>query len=64
MAVLFSGGLDSTVVAALLNQELEDGKSIDLLNVCFDHPNHKSPDRVTALASYNLKEQFPNRHGI
>ena len=62
VAVLFSGGLDSTVVAALLNQELEDGESIDLLNVCFDHPSHKSPDRVTALASYkDLKEQFPNR---
>ena len=62
IAVLFSGGLDSTVVAALLDKQYEKDQPIDLLNVCFDYPRHKSPDRVTALASYvDLCKQFPNR---
>ena len=61
IAVLFSGGLDSTVVAALLDKQYEKDQPIDLLNVCFDYPRHKSPDRVTALASYvDLCKQFPN----
>jgi asparagine synthetase B (glutamine-hydrolysing) len=62
IAVLFSGGLDSTVVAALLDKQYHKNKSIDLLNVCFDYPNHLSPDRKTALASYiDLRKQFPHR---
>ena len=35
MAVLFSGGLDSTVLAALAHRHVPPGEPIDLLNVCF-----------------------------
>ena len=62
VAVLFSGGLDCTVIAALLHHQLPPEDEIDLLNVCFDFPTHSSPDRLTALASYyDLKREFPTR---
>ncbi|KAH9322258.1 hypothetical protein KI387_016897, partial [Taxus chinensis] len=48
IAVLFSGGLDSIVLAALLNQCLDHNYEIDLLNVSFDGPH--APDRISAKA--------------
>ena len=61
VAVLFSGGLDCTVVAALLHRNLPAAYEIELLNACFD-PKHKSPDRLTALGSYrDLLKVFPTR---
>ena len=46
----------------MLDKQYEKDQPIDLLNVCFDYPRHKSPDRVTTLASYvDLCKQFPNR---
>jgi len=44
--VLFSGGVDSTLLAALTHQALPPGHPVDLINVCFD--NGKSPDRLAA----------------
>lgn len=52
VAVLFSGGLDSMVLAALLDQCLAAQYEIDLLNVSFD--GAFAPDRITARAG--LKE--------
>jgi len=46
VAVLFSGGVDSTLLAALTHQALPPGHPVDLINVCFD--NGKSPDRLAA----------------
>ncbi|XP_010527975.1 PREDICTED: asparagine synthetase domain-containing protein 1 [Tarenaya hassleriana] len=48
VAVLFSGGLDSMILAALLDQCLDPKYEIDLLNVSFDGPY--APDRVSAKA--------------
>ena len=48
--VLFSGGLDSTVLAAILMDVLDPKISIDLVNVSFDPLS--SPDRVSALFAY------------
>ncbi|CEM13916.1 unnamed protein product [Vitrella brassicaformis CCMP3155] len=62
LGVLFSGGLDSTVLAAMAATVLDVDTPIELLNVCFD-PN-EAPDRLTALASYEeLMGLFP-RHDI
>jgi hypothetical protein len=48
VAVLFSGGLDSMVLAALVDKHVAVGAPIDLINVCFD--GGMSPDRKSALA--------------
>lgn len=49
MAVLFSGGLDSMVIAALAHKVMPLDEPIDLINVCFDK-HHLSPDRLAAWA--------------
>lgn len=60
MAVLFSGGLDCTVIASLICENLLGNKStfnIDLLTVGFDNPRtnqsaNSSPDRKLAKKSW------------
>ena len=54
--VLFSGGLDSTVIAALAHRSLPIHEPIDLVNVCFDHG--KSPDRLSSLESLEELTRF------
>ncbi|XP_050373111.1 uncharacterized protein LOC126790804 [Argentina anserina] len=48
VAVLFSGGLDSMIIAALLHECLDPSYEIDLLNVSFD--GQSVPDRISAMA--------------
>ena len=45
--VLFSGGVDSTLIAALAHEALPLDLPIDLATICFD--GGKSPDRQSAL---------------
>ena len=68
LAILFSGGLDCTVLARVSHALLPTSEPIDLLNVAFQNPRiHKSsnvdaeafeaalescPDRITGRASY------------
>jgi asparagine synthetase B (glutamine-hydrolysing) len=64
VAVLFSGGLDSTVLAALVNLELPEKVPIDLINVAFGTESQSSaaPDRITCLQSYeDLRLAAPTR---
>jgi asparagine synthetase B (glutamine-hydrolysing) len=62
VCVLFSGGLDCTVLACLADRHLPAGQDVDLLSVCFAAPRHNSPDRVTALASWReLRRLCPAR---
>ncbi|KAI5734912.1 hypothetical protein M8J77_011885 [Diaphorina citri] len=50
--VLFSGGIDSTVIALLANQFVPSSEPIDLLNVAFEkNQNYNVPDRLTGLSS-------------
>lgn len=48
VAVLFSGGLDSMILAAILHECLDAKYGIDLLNVSFE--GEAAPDRITARA--------------
>jgi asparagine synthetase B (glutamine-hydrolysing) len=66
VAVLFSGGLDCTVLASLASDLVPKDQSIDLLNVAFENPRiaaqHKDlgreelyemcPDRITGRKSF------------
>eukprot|EP01138_Halocafeteria_seosinensis_P006687 gb/GECG01006835.1/.p1 GENE.gb/GECG01006835.1/~~gb/GECG01006835.1/.p1 ORF type:complete len:692 (+),score=72.15 gb/GECG01006835.1/:1-2076(+) len=62
VALLFSGGLDSMVLAALTHLHVNDDEPIDLINVCFDSPHHNSPDRQTAIEGFReLAQRFPHR---
>ena len=66
VGVLFSGGIDSTVIAYLIGDVLQNilpnssnFKKIDLINVSF---TADSPDRSTALVSFaDLEKKFPGR---
>ncbi|CAM9789093.1 unnamed protein product [Scytosiphon promiscuus] len=61
VGVLFSGGLDSVVLAAA-GPAVPKGEAIDLINVCFDSPSgHQSPDRLASIAAAEeLKRLFPS----
>ncbi|KAK1816652.1 hypothetical protein LTR12_008905 [Friedmanniomyces endolithicus] len=78
LAILFSGGLDCTVLARLAHDIYPTHQSIDLLNVAFENPRvHRShssgstnayelcPDRITGRASYaELMRVCPERKWI
>ncbi|KAG7387960.1 Asparagine synthetase domain-containing protein 1 [Phytophthora pseudosyringae] len=63
VAVLFSGGLDSVVLAALSHFHALPGEPVDLLTACFDEKSSfASPDRLAAeLAHAELCALFPQR---
>jgi len=60
IGVLFSGGLDSTLIAAALHFTLPRESSIYLLSVSFAE---NAPDKLSAIESYKeLCSNFPDRH--
>ena len=69
VAILFSGGIDSVVLAALSNRHVPLDQPIDLINVSFYQNNNAnggnnnlSPDRLAAILSYReMLLRFPER---
>lgn len=76
VAVLFSGGLDCTILARLSHEVVPSGQAIDLLNVAFENPRiaaqnpdlsqddlfEKCPDRCTGRSSFaELIKVCPDR---
>jgi asparagine synthetase B (glutamine-hydrolysing) len=74
IAILFSGGLDCTILARMCHDLMPPSETIDLLNVAFENPRIHSkleggvtpyqlcPDRITGRASYaELVEVCPRR---
>ncbi|KKA28410.1 hypothetical protein TD95_000234 [Thielaviopsis punctulata] len=73
VAVLFSGGLDCTVLARLLGDILTAGEKIDLINVAFENPRiagqfvkqkrtvldiyEECPDRITGRRAFEELEE-------
>ncbi|KAF7131758.1 hypothetical protein RHSIM_Rhsim09G0126700 [Rhododendron simsii] len=56
VAVLFSGGLDSMILAALLDNCLDPKYEIDLLNVSFD--KELAPDRISSRGGVKELKRF------
>merc|ERR1712129_267343 len=47
--ILYSGGIDSRMLAALMDKVLDDSECIDLINVSCGEDAWQSPDRLTAI---------------
>lgn len=67
VAILFSGGIDSVVLAALSHRHVPLDRPIDLINVSFyddkDSSLTVSPDRLAALCSYSeMTTKWPGRN--
>lgn len=54
VGVLFSGGIDSVLLATILHRALPPHLAIDLINVSFYDPSYttESPDRLAAIVAY------------
>lgn len=66
VGVLFSGGIDCTILAVLTDKLLDHSQSIDLINVSFEkvraHIDYNTPDRKSAKDSLiELQRLCPNR---
>lgn len=70
VAVLFSGGVDCTLLTALAHKFVNNEKPIDLLNVAFEKVTNKNsnkidfsvPDRLTGIETLNeLRTIYPER---
>lgn len=68
VAILFSGGIDCSILAILADKYVPQTDSIDLINVAFEPTNTKDvnwdvPDRISAKCSLsNLIKLCPNRY--
>lgn len=75
VAILFSGGLDCTILARMCHDLIPEKETIDLLNVAFENPRIHSdldagsspyelcPDRITGRTSHaELSRICPGRH--
>jgi asparagine synthetase B (glutamine-hydrolysing) len=71
LAILFSGGLDCTILASLAHLCIPEHEPIDLLNVAFENPrvnaHHQStdpyavPDRKTAVQGFHELQKIYKR---
>lgn len=59
VAVLFSGGLDCTVLARIASDIIPIGQAIDLINVAFENPRIASQNKN--LSTAELYELCPDR---
>ncbi|KAI8104975.1 hypothetical protein M9435_000149 [Picochlorum sp. BPE23] len=58
--ILFSGGVDSTLLAAMMHATVPQEEPIELFSVCFAQGG--SPDRIGAMDAYKeLKTIYPDR---
>jgi asparagine synthetase B (glutamine-hydrolysing) len=52
IAILFSGGIDSLIIAALADKFIPEDESIDLVNVAFGLNPYNAPDRQTGINAF------------
>lgn len=68
MGILFSGGIDCTLIAMMADQYIDEAAPVDLLNVSFEKCNNSgsasydTPDRLSARSSLKeLQQLCPTR---
>lgn len=62
VAVLFSGGIDSLIIAALCHRHIPENDPIDLINVAFSNDgNYHGPDRETGVKGYQQLVKICNQ---
>jgi asparagine synthetase B (glutamine-hydrolysing) len=61
LTVLFSGGLDSMLIAALCVRHVPASVPIDLINVAFGKPPFATPDRRTAIDGHQELQRVTSR---
>ncbi|WEW55755.1 hypothetical protein PRK78_001188 [Emydomyces testavorans] len=61
LAVLFSGGLDCTILARLAHELLPIYEPIDLLNVAFENPRVAAANLANSGSSNSIYEDCPDR---
>jgi len=72
VGILFSGGIDSMVLAALADMCVPEGESIDLINVAFEQkakpPQGKKktpfPSNLDVKPSYNVPDRISGQDGV
>ncbi len=65
VAVLFSGGLDCTVLARMAHDIVPLDQQIDLINVAFENPRVVKAAKNAAMSqSKSLKEAFPQENEL
>lgn len=69
IAILFSGGLDCTVLAYLAGKAAPDGETIDLLNVAFENPRSLAAKAANKNANperdkYNVPDRDTARRSV
>lgn len=64
IAVLFSGGIDSLLLAALTAKCLSSVEYIDLINVAFGNDVENVPDRQTGINGYLELEELVKSEGL
>lgn len=67
IGILFSGGLDSAILAAIADRCVPKDQSIDLINVAFERPvnkqklNHRSDDGDSMTQKYDVPDRKTGR---
>lgn len=62
IAVLFSGGLDSAMIALLLDSCLPSSESVDLLNVAFEQRTPQRPDKKKSQSNCATNGIIPSKN--
>lgn len=64
IGILFSGGLDSAILAAIVNKYVPEDESIDLVNVAFEKPTNEKEQASACHAASNKKENVTHKYDV
>ncbi|XP_015608503.1 asparagine synthetase domain-containing protein 1 [Cephus cinctus] len=62
VGILFSGGLDSAILAVIANSYVPEDECIDLINVAFEKPCNANTGKQTNSINYDVPDRKTGRH--